>query len=211
MDQIKIGNFIRQKRKEKNITQNELSSKLNITNRAISKWENGICMPDSGIIPELCKILDITINDLFSGEVVDREDYNNKAEEYLLEIYRKKEEGDKRLLKLEVIVGIVFITYCMFILLTMSFLVEKNIITVNIFLLVTIPSLVYILVMGSVLLKIEQTAGYYECSKCNHKYIPTYKSVFAAMHVNRTRYMKCPKCNKRSWNKKVLSRGDKND
>jgi transcriptional regulator with XRE-family HTH domain len=68
MDQIKIGNFIKQKRKEKNITQNELSEKLNITNRAISKWENGICMPDSGIIPELCEILNITINDLFSGK-----------------------------------------------------------------------------------------------------------------------------------------------
>ena len=54
MDQIKIGNFIKQKRKEKNITQNELSEKLNITNRAISKWEHGICMPDSGIIPKLC-------------------------------------------------------------------------------------------------------------------------------------------------------------
>ena len=211
MNQIKIGNFIKQKRKERNITQNELSLKLNITNRAISKWENGICMPDSGIIPELCKILDITINDLFSGEVVDKEVYNNKIEEYLLEIYRQKEKGDKKLLKLEVIVGIIFITYFMFILLTMTFLTEKHIITENIFLLIIIPSLIYILIMGSVLLKIEQTAGYYECKKCNHKYIPTYKSVFVAMHVNRTRYMKCPKCNKRSWNKKILSKGDEND
>ena len=71
MDQVKIGKFIKQKRKEKKITQSELAEKLNVTDRAISKWENGICMPDSGIIAELCKILNITINDLFSGEVVD--------------------------------------------------------------------------------------------------------------------------------------------
>ncbi|MCH5321791.1 MAG: DNA-binding protein, partial [Eubacterium sp.] len=55
-------------------------------------------------------------------------------------------------------------------------------------------------------LKIEQTAGYYECNNCHYKYVPTYKSVFFAMHINRTRYMKCPKCKKRSWNKKVITK-----
>ena len=61
MDQIKIGKFISKKRKEAKLTQSELAEKLNITDRAISKWENGKSMPDSGIIPELCKILNITI------------------------------------------------------------------------------------------------------------------------------------------------------
>ena len=56
-------------------------------------------------------------------------------------------------------------------------------------------------------LKIEQTAGYYECQKCGHKYIPTFNSVMWAMHFGRTRYMKCPECNKRSWQKKVLKKG----
>ena len=55
-------------------------------------------------------------------------------------------------------------------------------------------------------IKIEQIAGYYECQKCHHKYIPTYSSVLWAMHINRTRYMKCPKCNQRSWQKKVISK-----
>ena len=53
-------------------------------------------------------------------------------------------------------------------------------------------------------LKIEQVAGYYECGKCHHKYVPTYKTVLFAQHINRTRYMRCPKCNQKSWNKKVL-------
>ena len=55
-------------------------------------------------------------------------------------------------------------------------------------------------------LKIEQIAGYYECAKCHHKYIPTFKSVFLAQHMGRTRKMRCPKCNQKSWNKKVISK-----
>ena len=86
MDQIKIGEFIKIKRKEINMTQNELAEKLGVTDRAISKWENGICMPDSGIIYELCKILNITINDLFSGEIVDMKDNEKRLEKNLLRI-----------------------------------------------------------------------------------------------------------------------------
>ena len=70
MDQIKIGKFIASCRKNNNLTQMQLAEKLGITDRAISKWENGICMPDVSIIPELCNLLDISINDLFSGEIV---------------------------------------------------------------------------------------------------------------------------------------------
>lgn len=91
MDQIKIGKFIRKKRKEKNITQSELAEKLNITDRAISKWENGIFMPDVGIITDLCKILNITINDLFSGEKVDMKKKEKILENNLLEMAKLKE------------------------------------------------------------------------------------------------------------------------
>ena len=74
MDQIKIGQFISSKRKEKEITQSKLAEMLGITDRAISKWENGYCLPDASNIVELCNILGITVNDLFSGEVVDMRD-----------------------------------------------------------------------------------------------------------------------------------------
>ena len=106
MDQVKIGKFIKQKRKEKKITQSELAEKLNVTDRAISKWENGICMPDSGIIAELCKNLNITINDLFSGEVVDMKDSEKRLEKNLIEIIKLKEQKDKQLLSLEIFIGI---------------------------------------------------------------------------------------------------------
>ena len=94
MDQVKIGKFIKQKRKEKKITQSELAEKLKVTDRAISKWENGNCMSDSGIIPELCKILNITVNDLFSGYIVDIKKYDESVEKNLLNMIKQKEEYD---------------------------------------------------------------------------------------------------------------------
>ena len=211
MNQEKIGKFIASCRKKQKLTQEQLAEKLGITYKAVSKWETGKGLPDASIMKDLCCILKITVNELLSGELINKEDYNKKTEEYMLEIYRQKEEGDRKLLKLEIIVGFIFITYFMFILLTMNFLAEKNIISENIFLFIVIPSLVCIVIIGIVLLKVEQLAGYYECSKCHYRYIPTYKSIFCAMHINRTRYMKCPKCNKYSWNKKVISGGNDND
>lgn len=78
MDQIKIGKFIQEKRKEKSLTQSELAEKLNVSDRAVSKWENGNCIPDVSNIQELCKILNITINDLFSGNVIYMKDKEKK-------------------------------------------------------------------------------------------------------------------------------------
>ena len=211
MNQEKIGKFIASCRKKQKLTQEQLAEKLGITYKAVSKWETGKGLPDASIMRDLCNNLKITVNELLSGGLINKEDYNKKAEEYMLEIYRQKEEGDRRLLKLEKIVGFLFVTYFIFILLTMNYLVEKNIISENMFLFIVIISLVYIVVMGSVLLKVEQIAGYYECGKCHNKYIPTYKGVNLAPHLGRTRYMKCPKCGKKSWNKKVLSGGNEND
>ena len=211
MNQEKIGKFIASCRKKQKLTQEQLAEKLGITYKAVSKWETGKGLPDASIMKDLCNNLKITVNELLSGELINKEDYNKKAEEYMLKIYRQKEEGDRRLLKLEKIVGFLFVTYFIFILLTMNYLVEKNIISENMFLFIVIISLVYIVVMGSVLLKVEQIAGYYECGKCHNKYIPTYKSVNLAPHLGRTRYMKCPKCGKKSWNRKVLLGGNNRD
>ena len=200
MDQIKIGKFICLKRKKIGITQSELAEKLGITDRAISKWENGICLPDVGIMPELCNILKITISDLFSGEDLDMN--NKKIDDSLLELARIKEESDKRLLRLEIFIGYASSIMFLALIFVASFI---NMPTYLRILLISFGLINFAIGMHYAL-KIEQTAGYYECGKCNHKYIPTYKSVFLAMHVGRTRYMKCPKCGKYSWNKKVLTK-----
>lgn len=202
MDQIKIGKFIQNKRKEKNITQQELAEKLNITDRAISKWENGKCMPDVGIIQELCEILNITINDLFSGEVVNMKDTEKKLEENLLEMTRLKEEKDRQLLSLEIFIGVISSVIFVESVLIVGWL-ELSKLPATI--IITISSILFLVGMG-LALRIEQTAGYYECKNCHHKYVPTYQSVFFAQHINRTRKMKCPKCNKKTWHKKVITK-----
>ena len=93
MNQIKIGKFIAECRKNKNLTQLQLAEKLNITDRAISKWETGKGMPDSSIMMELCKELDISVNELLSGEFIDMNNYNRKSDENLIKLQRQKEYG----------------------------------------------------------------------------------------------------------------------
>ena len=107
MDQIKIGKFIAQRRKQVNLTQLQLADKLGITDRAISKWETGKSLPDSSLMLDLCDILKITVNDLLSGEIVTMDHYNKELEKNLLEAVRQKEESDRRLLRLEIVLGII--------------------------------------------------------------------------------------------------------
>ena len=202
MDQIKIGTFIAERRKMQGLTQMQLAEKLNITDRAVSKWENGRSLPDSSIMLMLCDILKITVNDLLCGEVVTMDNYNKELEKNLLEMVKRKEEGDKRLLRTEILTGIV----CIIPLLVAAII--NLCVPMEEWLggLIAGTSLIPILVATPFMLKIEQTAGYYQCKSCGHKYVPAYKPVFFAMHYGRTRYMRCPECGKKSWQKKVISK-----
>ncbi len=88
MDQIKIGKFIAELRKQQNMTQSDLAEKLNVSNRAVSKWETGKSLPDPGIMQELCLYLKTNVNELLSGERISTDDYSTKAEEKLIALSR---------------------------------------------------------------------------------------------------------------------------
>ena len=206
MDQLKIGKFIAEKRKEQSMTQAQLAEKLGITDRAVSKWETGKSLPDASIMLELCDLLKITVNDLLSGEVVSMNNYNEVSEKNLIEMIRQKEEADKRLLLLEIVIGIVSVVFFFSMLLTGMY-VDMPVWAKA--LLITIGTLQFFICMG-IAIRIEQVAGYYECSKCGHRYVPGYTSVLLARHVGRSRRMKCPNCGKRSYHKKVLGKEDPN-
>ena len=201
MDTLKIGAFIAERRKAQNLTQLQLAEKLGITDRAVSKWENGKAMPDSSIMLELCKALKISVNDLLSGEIVTM-NQNEKQEQILLEIVKEKEKIDKNLLKLEIFLGVLVSVALFTPIAVASFVPMESWIRV---VLISLGFAIF-LVGAFVALKIEQVVGYYECGKCGHKHVPTYLAVTIAPHVNRTRYMKCPNCKKYSWNKKVLKK-----
>ena len=90
MDQLKIGRFIAERRREQGLTQAELAEKLHITDRAVSKWETGRGVPDSSIMLALCELLDINVNDLLSGEKIEISSYNRELENKLLEMIKEK-------------------------------------------------------------------------------------------------------------------------
>ena len=202
MNQIKIGRFIAERRKEQKLTQMQLAEKLGITDRAVSKWETGKSLPDASIMLELCGLLKITVNDLLSGEVVSMNNYNEKSEKNLLEMIKQKEQADKRLLSLEIVIRLMSVMF-LFSMIFIAALIEMQD-----WLKVVLIVFGFVIFMIGILvaLRIEQVAGCYECKKCGHKYVPTYRSVYLATHMGRTRYMKCPSCGKKSWQKKVISR-----
>lgn len=107
MDQEKIGKFIAECRKKKNMTQQELAEKLGVSDRTIGNWENGRNMPDLALFKPLCNELDITLNDLMSGEKVDKSNYQEKLEENIINTINysnKKIKNKNKLLNITLIV-----------------------------------------------------------------------------------------------------------
>ena len=202
IDQIKIGKFIAAKRKEKSLTQAEVAAKLGITDRAVSKWERGLSLPDASIMQSLCSILGISITELLLGEETMEENYREKAEELILEAQRKAEEKDRYLLRLETVIGVIATVSALVIMFAGIFLTPG---TPLMFLMIAIA--LAILIAGIYFaLKIERNAGYYECGHCHYRYVPAFSSVLMAMHKGRDRFMKCPECGKKGWQKKVLTK-----
>ena len=204
MDQIKIGRFIAECRRLQGLTQAQLAEKLNITDRAVSKWENGRSLPDSSLMPLLCDILSISINELFSGERITMDNYTKELEKNLLEMAKQKEDADKRLLTLEWIIGIL----SLIVLFVPIFIAAYAPIADYLRGILIVSGFVPAIVGFAFAIRIEQTAGYYACRACNYKYVPTYKAVTMAPHMGRTRKMRCPKCGKVTWQKKVVSKDE---
>ena len=202
MNQEKIGAFIARRRKEKKLTQAKLASYLGITDRAVSKWERGKGLPDPVYMLELCRLLDISVNELLTGEFIEETKYQQKAEDNLLIMAKQEVKQTKKMFFYENVIGIgstIIFTILIFI---SVYFVENEGIKILLF----IFAFLFLITGVSIALKIETEEGYYECQKCHHKYIPSYRQVYFAMHIGRTRYMKCPHCQKRSWQKKIYSK-----
>ncbi len=204
MDQIKIGKFIASCRKEQGMTQAVLAEKLGISDRAVSKWETGKTMPDSGIMLALCEFLKINVNELLSGERIMAESYDKRAEENLLAMKREMDEKNRQMLRIESLVTVPAVAAG----LALTFVACLVAMPVWLRIALIAFALVMIFAVAFIAVGIEQKAGYYECQRCGHRYVPTYWQTNLAYHVGRTRYMKCPKCGKKSWQRKVLTKKD---
>ena len=202
MDQLKIGKFIAECRKQKNLTQMQLAEKLGITDKAISKWERGIAMPDTSIMLELGDILGISINELLSGEKINMENDNQKNEQLLLDMAKEIEKKNKTIWSAMWAIMIVSMTALFAGILIAAFLIPEGV-----WQLVTIVGIgVVFLIPCCYALKLEVSVGAYKCKNCGYEIVPTYKQALYAMHRGTTRYLKCPKCNQRTWCKKVIKK-----
>ena len=103
MNQEKIGKFIVECRKENKLTQEQLAEKLGVTDRSISNWENGICLPDCSLYKPLCDVLGITINELFAGQKIREEEYKKVADENLMKMLKlkRRRKNKKKLSSIE--------------------------------------------------------------------------------------------------------------
>ncbi|MBE6599986.1 MAG: helix-turn-helix domain-containing protein [Ruminococcaceae bacterium] len=202
MDQSKIGKFIAECRKQKNLTQMQLSEKLGITDKAVSKWERGIAMPDTSIMLELCEILGISVNELLSGEKINMENNDQKNEQLLLDMAKEIEKKNKTIWSSMWAIMIVSMTALFAGILIAAFLIPEGVWQF----VAILGVVVAFLIPCFYALKLEISVGAYKCKNCGHKIVPTYSEALWAMHRGTTRYLKCPNCHKRSWCKKELKK-----
>ena len=97
MDLVKIGKYIAGKRKALGMTQKQLAEKLNMSDKSVSKWERGICLPDVSVYMELCKILGISINEFLAGEDIDAENVEKKSEDNIIQVTKDSKKKQKNL------------------------------------------------------------------------------------------------------------------
>ena len=191
-------------RKEHDYTQNDIADKVGVTAQAVSKWENGKSLPDASIMLELCKLLEIDVNELLTGEHITMENYKDKAEENLLEMRTTVEKRNKLLLQVDIAMCVAGVMLMVLLSLVGSYLCEHGMLVIGYILMFSQFILVIPMLYFSI--KIEHDAGYYECPNCGERYVPTMKETIFAPHMGWNKKLKCPYCGKKGYHKKVISK-----
>lgn len=200
MDQIKTGKFISQMRKEKSLTQRQLADELNISDKTVSKWECGNGFPEVSLMLPLCEVLNVSVNELFSGEKLTDAEYKKKAEENIMDLIKEKEESKKKV-ALQIVVMIISVVSFATLLVTAIKFAPSTLVRI---ILLVIGAVVFVAGI-SVACVLDRETGVYECRKCGAKFTPDMKSYVAGAHTITTRYLKCPECGKSSYCKHRLS------
>ena len=203
MDQVKIGKFISNERKAKGYTQKQLSELLAISDKTISKWECGNGFPEASLLLPLCNELEITVNELLTGERISQQNYKKKAEENMVNMIREKEENKQKIL-LTTMIGVISTITFVTLLLVVCFYTDVIILPIKIVLMVIAISVfgvgLYVAMWG------DRKIGYFKCRNCNELFTPTFMQYNMGMHLLSTRYLKCPHCKTRTWCKKVMTK-----
>ena len=201
MDQIKIGRFIAETRKSKNLTQKQLAEKLSISDKTVSKWECGKGLPDVTIMLDLCEELQITVNDLLTGESVSKIDYQKKAEENMMNLMKENQENKKRMILSVICAVITIIATCS--LVVIASYIEMPVIARVAVIILALVTGVFGIEAAAVL---EVKAGYYECPHCKALFVPTMGEYVKGYHTITRRRLTCHECGKTSMCKHRIVR-----
>ena len=201
MDQIKIGKFIADERKRKGYTQKQLSGKLEISDKTISKWERGNGFPEVSLLLPLCNELEITVNELLSGERVSEEDYRKKAEENMVNLVREAQESKKKIILSAIVVGLTIIA-------ALPLFMISGMLEMENWLRVTIIIIGGVVVFGGIAVAcvLDRDAGAFECPECNNRFVPDMKAYVMGPHTITKRKLVCPHCGAHKYCKKVLTK-----
>ena len=191
MDQIQIGKFIAEMRKSTNLTQKQLAEALSISDKTVSKWECGKGLPDVSLMLPLCNMLNITVNDLLSGEKVSQADYQKKAEGNMMDLMKENEENRKRM-ALSIITGVITIIAVCALIVIAAFIDLPTIVRI-----ILIVGAVVVAVAGiAVGAMLDIKAGYFECPHCKELFVPSMNEYVKSYHTFTKRRLTCPKCGK---------------
>lgn len=201
MDQIKIGKFIADERKRKGYTQKQLSEKLEISDKTISKWERGNGFPEVSLLLPLCNELEITVNELLYGERVSEEDYRKKAEENMVNLVREAQESKKKIILSAVVAALTIIAAVPLFMVSGMIEMENGI---RIILIV----IGIIVIIGGIAVAciLDRDAGAFECPDCNERFVPDMRSYVMGPHTVTKRKLVCPHCGAHKYCKKVLTK-----
>ena len=201
MDQIAIGKFIAEERKRKGYTQKQLSEKLEISDKTVSKWERGNGFPEVSLLLPLCKELDITVNELLSGERVSLEDYQRKAEENMVNLVKEAQESRKKIILSAVVALLVVVAAVPLFVLSGALEMETWLRCV----LIAIGFVVLFLGIA-VACVLDREAGAFECPECKTRFVPDMKAYVIGPHTITKRKLTCPHCGAHKYCRKVLTK-----
>jgi len=201
MDQIKIGKFIADERKRKGYTQKQLSEKLEISDKTISKWERGNGFPEVSLLLPLCNELEITVNELLSGERLQAMDYKKKAEENMVNLVKEAQESKKKIIMSAMVSVLVIVA-------AVPLFVVAGMFEMQVWIRVLLMGIGFvIMVMGiAIACVLDREAGAFECPECNNRFVPDMKSYIMGPHTITKRKLVCPYCGAHKYCKKVLTK-----
>lgn len=203
MDLNKTGKFILEERKKKNFTQKQLADILNVSDRTISKWECGKGFPEVSLLQPLCNALEISVNELLTGERLDKDNYLKTAEQKMVHLVEEKKENRTKLMLILLmgLLSIVSFVTLMGVVNTYGEIIGDQAKDMLVFIACTVFSVGLLGLMEG-----GRTFGYYKCLHCGETFVPGFLNYTAAINVVALRRMRCPRCGKWRWCLKVLTK-----